>query len=98
MEYVFEIIDKSGRKIHLSKERWLHISTEHPELANYTEELKETLVNPTKITTYIYDENIKYYYKYLKESGLPIKYLLVIVKYLNGKGFIITAYFMRNIK
>ena len=98
MEYVFEVIDKSGRKIHLSKERWRHINTEHPELANYFEELKETLVNPSKITTYIYDENIKYYYKYLKEPNLTTKYLLVIVKYLNGKGFIITAYFMRNIK
>jgi len=98
MKYVFEVIDKSGRKIHLSKERWTHINTEHPELANYFEELKETLVNPSKITTYIYDENIKYYYKYLKEPNLTTKYLLVIVKYLNGKGFIITAYFMRNIK
>ena len=98
MEYVFEVIDKSGRKIHLSKERWTHINTEHPELANYFEELEETLVNPSKITTYIYDENIKYYYKYLKEPNLTTKYLLVIVKYLNGKGFIITAYFMRNIK
>ena len=98
MEYVFEVIDKSGRKIHLSKERWTHINTEHPELANYFEELKETLVNPIKITTYIYNKNVKYYYKYLKEPNLPTKYLFVIAKYLNGKGFIITAYFMRNIK
>jgi len=35
MDYVFEIIDKSGRKIHLSKERWnKHIRLEHPNIAN----------------------------------------------------------------
>ena len=28
----------------------------------------------------------------------PAKNLLVIVKYLNGEGFIITAYFVRGIK
>ena len=42
----FEIKDKTGRKIHLSDERWNHIVTEHPELANKIEEIKEILLNP----------------------------------------------------
>ena len=29
---LFNIIDKTGRKIHLSKERWRHIRIEHPEI------------------------------------------------------------------
>ncbi len=98
MDWIFEVEDKSGRKIHLSKERWSHINEEHPEVAPYLEEIKETLKNPVKITTYEFDENIKYYYKYLKERESDAKYLLVIVKYLNKHGFIITAYFVRHIK
>ncbi|MBI2657136.1 DUF4258 domain-containing protein [Candidatus Woesearchaeota archaeon] len=65
------------------------------EVAPYLEDIKDTLENPLKIANYEYDESIKYYYKYFKEAS---RYLLVIVKYLNNHGFIITAYFVRNIK
>ncbi|MBI3027663.1 hypothetical protein HYY70_06140 [Candidatus Woesearchaeota archaeon] len=97
MTWIFEVKDKSGRKIHLSDERWKHLNQEHPEVAPYLEDIKETLKNPVKITEYELDENVKYYYKYFKERE-SAKYLLVIVKYLNEHGFIITAYFVRNIK
>lgn len=49
---IIEIIDKSGRKIHLTEERWKHIS----------------------------------------------KHLRVIVNYLNGDGFIVTAHFVEKIQ
>ena len=98
MPWIFEVKDKSGRKIHLSKERWNHINQEHPEVADYFEEIKETIINPNKIATYSYDKDIRYYYKYFKNRQSPAKYLLLIVKYLNEHGFIITAYFVRNIK
>ena len=97
MTWIFEVEDKSGRKVHLSDERWKHLNQEHPEVAPYLEDIKETLKNPVKITTYEFDENVKYYYKYFKERE-SAKYLLVIVKYLNDHGFIITAYFVKNIK
>ncbi len=97
MTWIFEVEDKSGRKIHLSDERWKHLNQEHPEVAPYLEDIKETLKNPVKITEYELDENVRYYYKYFKERE-SAKYLLVIVKYLNNHGFIITAYFVKNIK
>ncbi len=98
MEIVFEIKDKTERDIHLSKERWLHILREHPEASDYLEEIKDALKNPIKITTSEVDENVKYYYCYLKERESPARYLLVIVKYLNDHGFIVSAYFVKNIK
>jgi len=98
MNWIFEIIDKSGRKIHLSSERWSHINLEHPEVAPYFEEIKETLRKPTKITIFSHDKDIRYYYSYIKSRDSPEKYLLAIVKYLNGEGFIITSYFVKNIK
>jgi len=98
MENIFEIEDKVRRKIHLSKERWSHINQDHPEMADYIEEIKEALQKPDKITTFSFDEDIKYYYKYVKSRVSSAKYLLAIVKYLNGEGYIITSYFVRHIK
>ena len=97
MDIVFEVIDKNKRKIYLSKETWRHIRKRHPEINNF-EEIKEALINPTKITGYNLDETIIYYYKYFKYKKSPEKYLLVIVKYLNTRGFVITAYFEKIIK
>ena len=80
MALIFEVKDKSGRRIHLSNERWKHINEEHPEVAPYLEKIKEALENPVKINDYKLDDGIKYYYKYIKERKSKAKYLLVIVK------------------
>ena len=39
---VFEIVDKTGRKIHLSKTQWTHIREEHPHVIE-TEDIENTL-------------------------------------------------------
>ena len=95
---IFEIIDKSGKIIYLTNERWGHINEEHPEIFLYLNYFEDILKNPTKIKVYECDESISYYYKYFKNRDASAKYLLLIVKYLNGEAFIITAYFVRNIK
>lgn len=95
---ILEIKDKSGRVVYLTDERLSHINKEHPEISLYLQEFENVLKNPTKITSYKYDRNISYYYKFFKNKKSTAKYLLLIVKYLNGEGFIITAYFVKNIK
>ena len=35
MNHVFEIIDKSGRKIRLTDKQWSHIRQDHPEIENF---------------------------------------------------------------
>ena len=64
----------------------------------YLEEIKETLVKPDVITDYSIDEKVRYYHKYFKHIKSRNKYLLVIVKYLNGNGFVIKSYFESKIK
>ena len=96
MNYIFEVTDKTKRKIHLSKERWRHITSPtslHTYMTNHLEEIKQTLINPDKIVGSINNNTKINYYKYYKERR---KHLKTIVKYLNGKGFIITAYFVKN--
>ena len=88
MEFVFEIIDKTGRKIRLAKKQYSHISKKHPAVANYIEEIKETLQKPDAITESEIDENVRFYYKYYKHLISPNKYILVIVKYLNFGNFL----------
>lgn len=92
MDYVFEVTDKSGRKIHLTKERWgEHIKLEHQDIES-PEEIELALKNPDK--TVEIKENVFNYYKYFKHKNSKSKYLKVIVKYLNGKGFVVTAYYI----
>ena len=96
MNSVFEIVDKFGRKIRLTKTQWKHIRKKHPEVENPLQ-IEESIKNPDKIIEYDPEEKMVHYYKYFKDSKSP-GHLLVVVKYLNGEGFILTAYFMRNIK
>lgn len=96
--HVFTLTDKTGRIIRLTQKQWSHITaleSPHAYMANWVEQIKETLVKPDKIISSIYDEHKTNYYKYYKQTAT---YLKVIVKYLNGDGFVITAYFVRNLR
>ena len=95
MDILFEIKDKKGKIVYLSRERWKHTVSEHPTLSNSLEKIKETILSPLTIKSSIYDKNLKLYFRYYKERG---EYLMVIAKYLNGYAFIITSYYVRNIK
>ena len=98
MNIIFEIVDKTGRKIRLTKEQWKHItspSSPHAYMTNYLEEVKETLIKPDKIIESVYDKYKINFYKYYKNIG---KYLKVIVKYLNGDGYVITSYFVKILR
>jgi len=93
MNIIFEVIDKSGRKIRLTKKQFEHVIC-HKGMEKYIEEIKDTLKNPLKIISHevgdLYD-----YYTYHKNRKAKAKYLQVVVKYLNGEGFVLTAYFVR---
>ena len=90
MDYVFEIADKTGRLIHLSKERWSHIVQHHPDMAGKEENVKLSVTTPTIIVPHKYDDKTANYYRYRKETH---DYFLIVIKYLNGKGFIKTAFY-----
>ncbi len=96
MPNILEIVNKSCRKIHLSKERWRHIRKKHPEVEEI-EEIRETINNPDKIAQSFDDEAVYHYYKYFKRKKSPFNYLLVLVKYLNNHGYVISAYFEKHI-
>ena len=96
MEVIFEIEDKNGKRIHLSKERYKHI-LKHPKMHDQLENIKLAIQNPIKIIYNEDDEDVAYYYKEFKNNDSEERYLLVSVKYLNGNGFIITSFFTNKI-
>ncbi len=95
-ENVFEIVDKTGRKIRLTRERWTHIRQKHGLVEN-PEEIQQTLTNPIK-TLFIEEKNKAYFYNYFKHKKHKSKFFKVIVKYINNQGYVKSAYFTRSTK
>ena len=98
MNIIFEVIDKTGRKLRMTDYNWHHIVKRHPEIASQKEKIIETLEKPDKITDSPDDEETKYYYKFYKNLPSPYRFMRVIAKYLNGEGFIISSHFVKVIK
>lgn len=97
--HIFEVLDKTGRKIRLTEKQWSHITRKHSQVSSEKEKIIETVKNPDKIIDPKQpDPNKRFYYKYYKNRPSPHKFVRVIVKYLNGKGFVITAQFVSNIR
>ena len=76
MNYVFEVIDKTNRKVRLSLERWKHIK-KHPFVNEHLESMQLTLKEPLTIRLE-YQENILYFYKEFKNNEPSERYLLVL--------------------
>jgi len=90
MLWIFEITDKTGRLTHLSYKQWLHTQT-HPGMTiSVIERIKETLISPYKIFLSESDSSAYFFFRYYKDRQ---EYLMVLVKYLNGNGFIITSFY-----
>ncbi len=89
---IFEVRDASGRLIRLTESQYSHIS-EHKMLTNKIEEIKETLICPDFIIQSPKDQTINYYFRFYKAMK---HFLMVVIKYLNGHGFVITAYYTKK--
>ena len=98
MNIKFEVIDKTGRKLRMTNWNWEHIIKRHPDISSEKEKIIETLQNPEKITNSLKDEKARFYYKHYKHRSPANKFMMVLVKYLNGKGFIISAHFVPRAK
>jgi len=91
---IFEIEDKTKRKIKLTLERKVHMVLRHPEIDGF-DLFESALTNPELIKTSTYDEKVLLYYK---DVSKEYKYLVLVVKILNGEGFILTAYTTNAVK
>lgn len=91
---LFEVIAKNNLKVRTTKAYWHKIITfKHPSMVGRQDEVQETLKSPLAIRVSKKDPNVLLYYR-----KIDVYYVCVVVKRLNGEGFIITAYKTENIK
>ncbi len=88
----FEIKDKTGRKIILPNKQGSHIRQRHPNVDFHI--IEEALTTPIRIIQV--EEGVAVYYLHLKHRKEPARFLKVLVKYLNGEGYVITSYFVKD--
>jgi hypothetical protein len=98
VDFKFEVTDKTGRRLRMTDFNWHHIAKRHPEMASQKEKIIETLEKPDKITDSSRDDRVKYFYKYYKALPSPYRFVRVIVKYLNGNGFVISSHFVKAVQ
>ncbi len=96
MAKVLEVKDRNGKIVYLTDERYKHI-LKHPEMQNILGIIENTVKNPDKMLQYSLDPAIRFYHTHHKNRKSNAKYLRVVVKYLNGEGFVITAFFVASI-
>ena len=90
----FEVTSSLGKRISISTEyRQKIIETKHPVMAGREELLKQTLTSPEQIRRSRKDAAVHLYYR--KDDG---HYCCVVVKHLNGDGFVVTTYLTDKIK
>lgn len=90
----FTVQAKNGLKVRATNDYWNKIITfKHPVMRGMETHVINTLVDPYEIRVSKSDSNVLLYYgKYRKY------FVCVVVKKLNGEGFIITMYLTENIK
>jgi len=93
MTSIFEIVSPLSKKIRLTPTQLQHIEERHPEFEGETGKIKECIQQPDVILYDLSEDNY-HYCKYFEKTPIGSKNLLVIVRHLNGDGFVITALFV----
>jgi len=93
-EKLFEVIDVFGHQVSTTQQYWDKIMLiKHRELDTTIEEVSQVLEDPNKVRRSIQDPHIKLFYKSFGE-----KYFVIVVKYINIRGFIVTMYKTSKLK
>lgn len=90
----FEVTSSLGKTIRLSEHYWQKIiETKHPIMAGHDELVRQALTSPEQVRRSRKDAAVHLHYR--KSNG---RYCCVVVKHLNGDGFVVTVYLTDTIK
>lgn len=94
MNIHFEIKSILGKIIRTTRDHWgLITNLKHPEIKGKEIEVKKCLFDPLEVRKSSEEANVFLYY-----SQHGKYYICVVVRHLNGDGFIITSYITDKIK
>jgi len=97
MAVPFQATTPNGRILKLRDEGWRHICTVHPELQGELEKVRQVMMSPdfikqgNKADTFMF-------YKFFPTTALSPKYLVLVTKYLNAEGIVLTGYFTERVR
>lgn len=83
--------DCFGKIVRLTDERLAHI-LEHTEMKGLDAEIEKVLRQPQLVRRSRTDESVRLYYEFYAQTVVNGKWLCVVVKYLEGDAFVVTAY------
>ena len=89
--------DVWGNSLSLTEERRAHL-LEHPEMREQEDKLAQTLLEPDVVIQSQSDDTVRLFHRFYRRLAIGDKYLCVVVKYVEGSVFIITAYFTDKVK
>jgi hypothetical protein len=93
-DLLFEVKDVFGKHVRTTRSYWNKIFfVKHKEVKISSAEVIKVLENPDEVRRSVQDPYIYLYYK-----NVDKKYLVVVVKYLNNHGFIVTIYQTSKVK
>ena len=87
------LLDYQGRAIRFPEERWQHIRQRHRDMADMEAAIGATLLAPEHIRRDATDpDTVRLYYKWFPVTPRGSKWVRVAVKFLNGDGYVLTAF------
>jgi hypothetical protein len=92
-DILFTVPTPLGFSVRTTKAYWELIQRKHPEIIGKESEVQQCLRTPSLVRRSTQDPLV-----YLFYIPLPPHYLAVVVKRLNGDGFIITSYVTDKVK
>ena len=92
-----ELMDVWGNSVSLTEERRAHL-LEHPEMQGQEDKLAEALLEPDAVVQSQTDNTARLFHRLYRQLAIGDKYLCVVVKYVEGDIFVITAYFTDKVK
>ena len=93
LDILFTILTPLGFAVRTTRQYWELIQRKHPEVIGKEAEVQDCLRQPELVRHSKQDQTV-----YLFYISQPPYYLVVVVKRLNGEGFIITSYLSDKVK
>jgi hypothetical protein len=91
--HLFEVITPLGFSVRTTSDYWSMIERKHPEIAGRQQAVQTCLQTPDQIRQSKRDRTVYLFYR-----SQPPYHLCVVVKRLNGTGFVVTCYLTDSIK
>ncbi len=84
----FAVLTPLGFTVRTSEGYWQRLTTKHPDITDLEELVQQALADPDEIRRSSRDDGVLLFYLSRREK----RWVVAVVRRLNGDGFLITAY------